>query len=225
MTDPTGSGVSIPDSGIAQLSCSEVGALCLKAARGAGLSWGLAEEAGYAARWLYARGLDGPGALLEVLDKAENCGAAVLSDGSIRPKAHPALSPITVGTALSDFAGLRPGPISAKPVLRPLLVLPFLHQMACAAQEARLLKWAQGSVTVDPVGAFCGEAAFLEKLDVAEIVVSAAPDLPESVTSIADPSPLQPEILKRLDDYAMRTTVPATAASRADAGSTDGDND
>ena len=225
MTDPTGSGVSIPDSGIARLSCSEVGALCLKAARGAGLSWGLAEEAGYAARWLYARGLDGPGALLEVLDKAENCGPAILSDGSIRPKAHPALSPITVGTALSDFAGLRPGPISAKPVMRPLLVLPFLHQMACAAQEARLLKWAQGSVMVGPRGDVCGDAALLETLDVAEIVVSVAPDQAEPVASVADLAPLQPEVLKRLDDYAMRTTVPATAASRADAGSTDGDND
>ena len=225
MTDPTGSGVSIPDSGVAQLSCSEVGALCLKAARGAGLSWGLAEEAGYAARWLYARGLDGPGALLEVLDKIESCGTAVLSDGSIRPKAHPALSPITVGTALSDFAGLRPGPICAKSVVRPLLVLPFLHQMACAAQSARMLEWAQGSVAVDPSGAVCGEAALLEKLDVAEIVVSAAPTRPECAASVADPAPLQPEILKRLDDYAMRTTVPATAASRADAGSMDSDND
>ena len=225
MTDPTGSGVSIPDSGVAQLSCSEVAALCLKAARGAGLSWGLAEEAGYAARWLYARGLDGPGALLEVLDKIESCGTAVLSDGSIRPKAHSVLSPITVGTALSDFAGLRPGAISANLVLRPLLVLPFLHQMASAAQGARLLKWAQGSVAVEPGGAVCGEAALLEKLDLADIVVSAAPDRPEWAASVADPAPLKPEILKRLDNYAMRTTVPATAASRADAGSTDGDND
>lgn len=225
MTDPTGSGFSIPDSGVARLSCSEMGALCLKAARGAGLSWGLAEEAGYAARWLYARGLDGPGALLNVLDQADLCTGVIMSEGSIRPKANRALSPITVGTALSDFAGLRPGPICAKPVMRPVLVLPFLHQMARAAQEARLLKWAQGSVAVDPGGAVCGEANLLEKLDVAEILVSAAPDQPESAASVADPSPLQPEILKRLDDYAMRTTVPATAASRADAGSMDSDND
>ncbi len=225
MTDPTGSGVSIPDSGVAQLSCSEVTALCLKAARGAGMSWGLAEEAGYAARWLYARGLDGPGALLEVLDKTESCGTAVLSDGSIRPKAHSVLSPITVGTALSDFAGLCPEPICAKPVLRPLLVLPFLHQMASAAQAARLLKWAQGSVAVDPSGAVCGETALLEQADVADIIVSAAPDRPDSAAPVADPAPFQPDILKRLDDYAMRTTVPATAASRADAGSMDSDND
>ncbi len=225
MTDPTGSGVSIPDSGIARLSCSEVGALCLKAARGAGLSWGLAEEAGYAARWLYERGLDGPGALLDVLDKADTCGAAALSEGSIRPKAHSALSPITVGTALSDFAGLRPGPVCAKPVLRPLLVLPFLHQMAFATQEARLLKWAQGSVAVDPNGGVWGEAALLEKADVTEVVVSVAQDVPDPVASVAGPAPLRPEILRRLDEYAMRTTVPATAASRSDAGSTNGDND
>lgn len=38
--------------------------VCLTAARGAGLPWGLAEEAGYAAGWLTARGMDGGAALL-----------------------------------------------------------------------------------------------------------------------------------------------------------------
>ena len=36
----------------APLSCNEAASLCMKAARGAGMSWGMAEEAGFAAAWL-----------------------------------------------------------------------------------------------------------------------------------------------------------------------------
>ena len=39
------------------LAHSELNGLVTKAARGAGLSWGLAEEAGWAAEWLSRRGL------------------------------------------------------------------------------------------------------------------------------------------------------------------------
>ena len=34
-------------------SLNEIESLCKKAARGAGMSWGLAEEAGKAAKWLF----------------------------------------------------------------------------------------------------------------------------------------------------------------------------
>ena len=33
-------------------SLSEIGALATKAARGSGMDWGLADEAGYAVKWL-----------------------------------------------------------------------------------------------------------------------------------------------------------------------------
>ena len=42
-------------------SLNEIEAIGKRAARGAGLPWGLAEEAGKAARWLTARGLPGRG--------------------------------------------------------------------------------------------------------------------------------------------------------------------
>ena len=41
-------------------SLNELDAMARKAARGAGYSWGLAEEAGRATRWLAAAGLPGP---------------------------------------------------------------------------------------------------------------------------------------------------------------------
>ncbi|MGC1487905.1 MAG: DUF3726 domain-containing protein, partial [Albidovulum sp.] len=48
-------------------SQSEIEALGIKAARGAGYDWGMAEEAGMAARWLAHEGLPGPELLLACL--------------------------------------------------------------------------------------------------------------------------------------------------------------
>ncbi|MEM7439622.1 MAG: DUF3726 domain-containing protein [Pseudomonadota bacterium] len=48
-------------------SFGEVQATGLKAARGAGLPWGLCEDAGSATRWLWERGYNGPGALAALL--------------------------------------------------------------------------------------------------------------------------------------------------------------
>ena len=50
----------IEDGASASLSRNEVASLCMKAARGAGMSWGLAEEAGFAAAWLVQHGINGP---------------------------------------------------------------------------------------------------------------------------------------------------------------------
>lgn len=50
-------------------SLNEIAALAKRAARGAGLSWGMAEEAGRAARWLASYDLTGPALLCDVLTK------------------------------------------------------------------------------------------------------------------------------------------------------------
>ena len=41
-------------------SLGEIGALATKAARGSGMDWGLADEAGYAVKWLQRRQLPVP---------------------------------------------------------------------------------------------------------------------------------------------------------------------
>ena len=50
-----------------RLSRTETETLCFKAARGAGHSWGIAEEAATAVGWLCAQGLDGTSALLAAI--------------------------------------------------------------------------------------------------------------------------------------------------------------
>jgi len=51
------------------MSCSlyEIEVMCKRAARGAGLHWGYAEEAGKAVRWLAVNGFPGPEMMIEVL--------------------------------------------------------------------------------------------------------------------------------------------------------------
>ena len=106
------------------MSLNEVDAMVRKAARGVGLSWGLAEEAGRAARWLCAQGQDGVGAAAKALvgPKSDHCTFAL-------------------GAGLADCAaGLRNGPAQFKDVKSPQLFLPF------AAMAAKML---QGTVEID----------------------------------------------------------------------------
>jgi hypothetical protein len=64
-------------------SLNEVEAMGKRAARGAGLDWGIAEEAGKAARWLTARGLPGPELLAELLTRNEGKSYEELAPASI----------------------------------------------------------------------------------------------------------------------------------------------
>ncbi len=224
--DPTPAGFTPPASGTVQLSCNEVNGLCLKAARGAGLCWGLAEEAGFAAQWLYSHGIDGPGALLTHLDRFAGLSSdVVLVDGVFCAGDEGFLCPIAAGAALSDFAAAGHDCVRAGPVDRPLLVLPFVHQIARAAGNPMALSWAGGCVLVSPEGHVTGELAALAATDTAEVAIAPVTGAPEPVSAPQGVATPATDTLTRLNAYAMLTTVPASAASRADAGSAGDDND
>lgn len=228
--DPTSSGFTPPTAGGARLSCNEAEMLCLKAARGAGMSWGLAEEAGYAARWLYARGIDGPGALLAHLDWAAGRlwdAVRPVAAGDLRAHDGGLLCPIALGTAISDTAALGEAGASAVtgPVHRPVLVLPFLHAIARGSGRTMALAWAGHRVTVGPDGDVWGDVAPLSALERAELELCHGAGAEKEPPRPDRAAPLSTRTLSRLDDYAMETTVPASASSRADAGSASGDND
>ena len=78
------------------LSHSELRSLITKAARGAGLAWGLAEEAGWAAEWLARRGF--PAA-----DWAAHWLSSAVAGGP---------TPVALGAALAERLGPVP---AAKP--------------------------------------------------------------------------------------------------------------
>ena len=112
-------------------SLGETGALTLKAARGAGMPWGLAEEAREAVIWLQARGLPGVPAICRYLNWYQlqkplypKWTAVLIEDNTIP------YCPFVIGTAISDGAIKMPLNVNAKISLglirQPLLLLPFI---------------------------------------------------------------------------------------------------
>jgi hypothetical protein len=209
------------------LSLGEVAALAAKAARGAGLSWGIAEEAAYAARWLAAHELAGPTLLWRHLVAIDGRGwrdlAPVVDPGGWRTASGAALSPLAAGPALADRAGLADGPAGEPTLLQvadPALLLPFA---ALAAQPLRgplRLVWDGVVAVVDAAGGLAVEAngAGLETPRAAVVTVA-----PAAATRIlrpprAAPCAVGPAVRSGLEALAARTYVPATLASRAGAG-------
>ena len=216
------------------VSLAEIEAMGRKAARGAGLSWGLAEEAGRAARDLAARGLPGPEALAALLAETDGAAAAHAprledrpGDRCLRATGRP-LCPLAAGAALSDHAHLVAAgcALSLGPVLRPVLLLPFLVR---AARDLDLGisvtgEGVQAAARPDgPAGTDWGwaRARVLPGLEVRRAGPPAAP--PRAVRAGARPVALG--VWRALDRFAHRTYVPASAASRsgAGAGASDGD--
>ena len=110
-------------------SLNEIEAMGKRAARGAGLDWGIAEEAGKATRWLTAHGLPGPELLAELLTRNEGKSydelAPVSADGVWLAKSG-RLCPLIAGAALSDRATeLAAGrAFELGPIAFPLLLAP-----------------------------------------------------------------------------------------------------
>ena len=72
----------------------EVEATAKKAARGAGHSWGMAEEAARAARWLCAHGIDGVAGLARALARVDGSDPRQHAPArlAVEPAAEPRLS-------------------------------------------------------------------------------------------------------------------------------------
>lgn len=224
--DPTASGFTPPASGLVRLSGNETETLCLKAARGGGMPWGLAEEAGFAAKWLQLRGVDGPAALLAHLDwlaTRDFDAVCPISPEDLRPRDGGILCPIVTGATLSDMAELPQAPVG--PVTAPILLVPFLHVVARQAERTVLATWRDGRVAVSPDGRIDGPIDLLSvaKEATLELADTDASE-PESPESGQDRRP-SAACLARLNDYAMNITVPASRSSRIDAGAASDDND
>jgi len=139
------------------LSFHEVAALARRAARGGGLTWDLADEAGRAVRMLCVAGVDGCAALAALLAelrarRAPALAPLRLSDPVWVAQAG-ALCPIRAGTALSDMTRDLPhAGVGLQGVIAPVLVLPFAADAARALQRPVTLSWRDGIVSIGPEG-------------------------------------------------------------------------
>lgn len=208
------------------LSLNEVEAASKRAARGAGYSWGLAEEAGKVSRWLCSNGLDGCGALatlLELVDGSQLSDWAPALDGDFWSAAGGTLCPLTTGAAVSDHSqNLLRGELRLSQIAVPLLLVPFSALLARQLGKPIAVQFCDGEFQTD------GEQVSLtgtppQLSSWAALSVCNAIGNPMGRQRRAFP---EPHVWRILSRFAHRTYAPATEESRAKgAGSDLSDND
>ena len=146
------------------LSIGEFDSLVLKAYRGAGFSWGMAQEAGRAAAWLALHGLPAGkyfAQLVQQVDGADPISLTPIIVHSHWPTDHLPLCPVVSGTVLSDHglqyfasavddrseSGLLLGTIYS-----PIIILPFVSDCAQAAGVSLQVTADRCSIVVTPNG-------------------------------------------------------------------------
>lgn len=213
-------------------SLNEIEGLSRKAARGAGLSWGLAEEVGKATRWLCAAGLPGAEALAGLLrqnDGADYETLCPLDDTGTWAAKGGALCPLISGAAICDHAkDIADGKtLELGQTSFPLFLLPYVAAAAQDNETTLTLEWPGLTVT------FGAETCINQTIPGALDHDSAA-GVRITSASAGDGTPLAPvtrgdiapEIAQILTEFAHRTYAPDTAQSRlAGAGAGLSDND
>ena len=191
-------------------SLGETEALARKAARGAGYSWGEAEETGQAVRLLHRFGMDGSAALADLL---------------IRRDSSPQITcPVTAGIALLD-GGSAPNP-SQSIVTAPVLLVPFVLWHACKTNTPCRLDWRDTTLSTETDGTLLVECLNFDAAACAVTVTQAESCIGWSAHPDRTRATLQDRVIARLNDYAAKTYAPSTEASRqagAGAGLTDND--
>lgn len=214
-----------------ELSIGELDSLVLKAYRGAGFSWGLAQEAGRAAAWLAVRGLPAAGCFAELLSVTDGKEAASLMpesvDGRLIKAVNP-LCPVMTGAALSDF-GWSSGTLELGVVVSPLIMLPFVAACAQAAGVALEVRVDDAAYRLSPDGQLLPENTVPCRTACASVVIfELAPNgNTDSSMLLANSrrATAPPAVMQLLETFAHRTYVPASEESRSGAGAGLTDND
>lgn len=134
------------------LSVNELDTLAKRAARGAGYSWGLAEEAGKAVRWLCANDLDGI-AQLSLLLECQLSVAIAKHRPQIKDDAWQAserLCPLITGAYLSDaITDLSDESLYMRHMVAPSILLPFVANLAVRNRQNYSIKCDDATAVTD----------------------------------------------------------------------------
>jgi hypothetical protein len=219
-------------------SLNEIEMTVWKAARGAGLAWGLAEEMAQAARWLADRGFDWAEPLVAALAEVERRAGRLpppvfAEDGACDPAVgETEASPILCGPLLTDIVrDLRSSePLVFRRVAQPLLMLPFAADAAARSAcgltfriDDAVFYFENGQAKGQPLSPTAPAARrIVLSMDDEPLAERGMQPFGAGAPRRAIPAPL----LVWLEAWVHRTYVPASAASRlagAGAGLTDND--
>ena len=213
------------------LTLAETETSLRKVARACGLDWGLAEEAGKAARWLAAFDLPGPEFMLAHLQQlASEDYRGYIPHSSAQPwhASGGLLCPIITGAALADrSAQMLDGKVfSLGPTAYPLLLAATVGQAARCHQTVFTTAWAGVRVSCFGNGLSIDgnrDDLLLTRVDSAtcrEDNLSTPQRLPSTLAYTIDS-----KIVQCINELAFKTYAPATEKSRAGAGAGLTDND
>ncbi|MBL4627716.1 MAG: DUF3726 domain-containing protein [Roseicyclus sp.] len=228
-------------------SLNEIEALSKCAARGAGLSWGMAEETGKAIRWLESHGLPGVAMLASLLAQNDR-----IAHGAVAPQflegtrgldgiwaaSSGRLCPLIAGAALNDCADrLTAGhDIEMSNVSHPLLAVPFAAWAAIHLGAPVTVAWGRfrgetdgyGLWVDDPIAQIEAATPAAMSFALAAPAAAAAPAAPRNDPVLA-PGQRGHVCLAawgHLNTFAHRTYAPASETSRLlGAGAGESDND
>lgn len=213
------------------VTLAEIESYLRKAARASGLEWGLAEEAGKAARWLAAFDLPGPETMLAHLQNlAGKDYAAFIPRCDLEPwqAADGALCPIVTGAALADrsAAMLDGNELRLGTTAYPILLVATLGQAARFHRCAFTTRWAD--LRLDCFGnglTIEGDrgSLLLAEVDRVSCCKSDA-TAPQQLASTRAYN-IDKDVFKGIEALAFETYAPATEESRAGAGAGLTDND
>ncbi|MEM9575767.1 MAG: DUF3726 domain-containing protein [Pseudomonadota bacterium] len=213
-------------------SLNEIEALAKRAARGAGLSWGMAEEAAKATRWLAAHDLAGPALLADVLtrnDRRAHAQVAPTTLESTWTAPGDEMCPLAAGAALNDCAEQLSGgqSIEMSNLSCPLLVVPFAAWAALHLGQTVTVRWGDLRIETDGDGLWVDDpAGQINAPSVAKVTCASAPQRQDEPRRPGTRGKVPTEVNARLNAFAGRTYAPATEASRrlgAGAGVSDND--
>lgn len=211
-------------------SLNEIESQCKKAARGAGMSWGIAEEAGKAARWLATQGIDGGALLAHWLEimPVPRPRMLVLENG-VWANTAGALCPVTGGTLIADRArDMASAPFHLANVAYPALLLFSVQASADWLSHAISVTWPGFTARLSPGGApqISGDLRSSRASQVCCAVAQTATPAPHEPVWLPQRFTINDESWAILTLWAHKTYVPATAQSRlAGAGAGLADND
>ena len=199
-------------------SLGEVEAISRKAARGAGFSWGMAEDEGKAVRWLCNWGLPGAEALAGYLDARRDAGGPSDTSSAIWSAHSGTLCPITCGTVVSDRGALDTA-VDLHALAWPLLIVPHVAWIAPKGS----VSWPGSQLCWDEHVRLSGPL-LTARADQVTLSTASKPD--GTACQKIQRADLDDATLARLTRFAAKTYAPETEASKttgAGAGLTDGD--
>ncbi|MFT5220870.1 MAG: hypothetical protein ACI9LO_002816 [Planctomycetota bacterium] len=213
------------------LTLAEAETYLRKCARATGLSWGLAEEAGKASRWLAAFSMPGPEMVLAHLQNLQGKNYAdFIPDSQAEPwqALGGTICPIIAGAAIADrSAQMREGKVfRLGKTAYPLLLAATIGQAARYHQTVFTTLWADVAVS-------CFENGFSIDGNIDDLLFTEAVSVTCQLGDLTTPQQLPKTTAytladspwQAIDALAFKTYAPATAESRAGAGAGLTDND